>query len=488
MITSVGDFGYDHNWWGSPEYQDNMPVTRGGAPRDARNETGANILGHFAANLAFVSKLYMQFDQTYSEKCLEAARNIYDYVKVNQISTSTSAYSGNNVLNDKTAFAAMALIYATGERKYLDDLCFDTTIGSNASSAYWAGFDGGWFANQSHVFDHEASNTCWASSHVYVLWGFFRLILENQQLCTSLELNENDRLKLIEKTAANLISNISYSTGDQTIDLPAHDFFWIEHAVKYELPWFIMHTNMEWYWNEFQAGNMTDLYCYYDIASRLQGTNLPHLPVTTDWNANEVKEVLVRQFDYMLGVNPWDISMIYGIGAKNLNHPHHRASNPELRNNYFEYNYRHLTGALAGGYIPSTTLYSESAGDYLHTDVSIGSTANLLVPVFGLSSTKSGTGISRNPANKALSQNNCSKVIISRIENGFYIKSNKPVVSAVLYKLSGQVIAKYSCFSRPVETIKVNAGKGKQLFSSGFYFVKVNFMGGGAKVMKFNAF
>jgi hypothetical protein len=55
-----------------------------------------------------------------------------------------------------------------------------------------------------------------------------------------------------------------------------------------------------------------------------------------DWKTKEIKSVLLKQLDYMLGMNPWDVCMIVGIGSKNLNHPYHRASNPELSNKQYE--------------------------------------------------------------------------------------------------------------------------------------------------------
>lgn len=79
--------------------------------------------------------------------------------------------------------------------------------------------------------------------------------------------------------------------------------------------------------------------------------------------------------------------MIGGVGFKNLNHPHHRASNPELPNTQVEYDYRTLVGALIGGYSPTASVYAEHADEYMHSEVGIQSNATLLMPVCGLSST-----------------------------------------------------------------------------------------------------
>ena len=387
MITSVGDFGRDHQWWGRPEYQDNMPVGRGGPPRAARSDPASDVLGDFAADLAFVSKLYRRYDAEYSDRCLQAAIALYEYGKAQQTLATSEAYHGQTTYNDDMAFAALALLWATGERKYLDELCFDPVIGSKASATAFpkALFEGGWFAHYDPLFYHGFANTDWGSTQMYVLWGFFRLVLNDPQFCESLGLTEAQRLALIEKTAYNALTNLSsVALGTQTIEVPSSGI-WVNSIIKYELPWFTMHTQMEWVWNRYQSGNITDMYCYYDIASKIQGMELPYTPASTDWKAQEVKEIMIRQLDYMLGVNPWDISMIYGIGNKNFNHPHHRAANPEGKNvpGAF-YRYRPPVGALQGGYMPGTSLYSEHYDDWFHSETGIDGTTNLMIPVTGL--------------------------------------------------------------------------------------------------------
>lgn len=390
MITSMGGFGNegcgdDHMWWGRPEFQDKMPAARGGPPRCARNEPTTDYLGKYAANLAFVSRLMEPYDAEYAKKCLEAAKAIYDFTLPKLDITNTAAYNGATTANDDAAFGALALLWATGERKYLDDLCYDKTIGTIANEMARL-FDGGLFAQYNLLFSKAVANTDWGSVQTHVLWGFFRLILEDEELCDDLELSEDERLALIEKTVTNLLCNIgSIGAGTERIDLPAINL-WVEPVVKYELPWFVMHTQMEWVWNRYQAGNITDLYYYYDIATRIQGMELPNTPASTDWKAEEVKDVLVRMLDYMLGVNPWDISMIYGVGEKNFNHPHHRAANPEGKNvpGAF-YSYVPPVGALQGGFKPSAAnIYSEHYDEYHNSETGIDGTTNILMPVVGL--------------------------------------------------------------------------------------------------------
>jgi len=385
MITSVGDYGMDHMWWGRPEYQDEMPTERGGPPRAARNEATSDYLGNYAANLAFVSKMYRPYDSTYSNRCLTAAKAIYAFTKGRRDRTNTPAYNGSTNVSDDLAFACLGLLWATGERSYLDELCYDKTIGVNGTDGNKALFEGGWFTYYDRLFSHATTNTDWGSVQAHVLWGFFRLVLNDQTFCESLGLTEEQRLALIEKTVYNLICNLSSAgLGTQTIQLPPTGI-WVESTIRYDKPWFTMFTPMEWVWNRYQSGNITEMFYYYDIASRIQGMELPNTPATTDWKAEEMKTILVRMLDYQLGVNPWDISMIYGVGEKNFNHPHHRAANPEGKNvpGAF-YGYTPPVGALQGGYKPTTTIYDEFWSDYFHSETGIDGTTNIFMPVVGL--------------------------------------------------------------------------------------------------------
>jgi len=59
-----------------------------------------------------------------------------------------------------------------------------------------------------------------------------------------------------------------------------------------------------WMPNRYQCGNITELFCYYDVASKMQGIDLPNSPATTEWKVADVKSILLKQLNYMLGMNP----------------------------------------------------------------------------------------------------------------------------------------------------------------------------------------
>ena len=189
-----------------------------------------------------------------------------------------------------------------------------------------------------------------------------------------------------------MIDNIGWLQGGSAkIDLPSsgtNPQLPGGHTLTYDPLWKInTKADVIWVWNRYIAGNTAEFYFYYDIAKDLQGVTLPHTPASTDWKADEVRQLIVRQMDYMLGVNPWDISMIYGVGAKNFNHPHHRGANPEGTNvpGAF-YKYRPPVGALQGGFPPAggdgTTagVYTEDWEDYTHAESCLDGTTTCSSP------------------------------------------------------------------------------------------------------------
>jgi hypothetical protein len=115
-----------------------------------------------------------------------------------------------------------------------------------------------------------------------------------------------------------------------------------------------MLTDQAWIFNGYQAGNIFEVLAYADVAADIekQGVTLPAM-ASTGLKASEMRQFGINQLNYMLGVNPWDVSFVYGIGDKNDAHPHHRASNPEGKNTPgFNYKYNCPVGALFGGTVP----------------------------------------------------------------------------------------------------------------------------------------
>jgi hypothetical protein len=396
MITSIGAFGGDHGWWGQPQFQDALPPDRGGPVRELRTEVGANIMGRLAAGFAFFSKQYAPFDKPYADRCLAAAKKFYDYGKANfKASGSSGAYPTETSINDDMALAAVALLWATRDTTYKFDLIANPALGKFGNPWFTPGsWPGGWMVNTNTTLQKGGSNTSYANVHTPTLWAFYRLILKDPATAAACGIDAGQRLGIVENVIFNIIDNLGWlQGGSASIDLPgANPQLPGGHALTYDPLWKLnTKADVIWVWNRYIAGNSAEFFCYYDVAKDLQGIALPHTPASVDWKADQVRQLIVRQMDYMLGVNPWDISMIYGVGAKNFNHPHHRGSNPEGTNvpGAF-YKYRPPVGALQGGFPPgggnggAAGLYNEDWEDYTHSESCLDGTTTMLLPVIGL--------------------------------------------------------------------------------------------------------
>ena len=388
MALSVGEFGSDHGWWNRPENQDALPTDtslagtgRGGpAARTVRlGEIGSNVGGETAAGLALVGKLYANYDKAFADSCLKVAEEMYDFAKAlaqgkdsygngkpfknNKLAAgwSTPAYNGNNEFYDEMALASVALLYATGKKEYAKDafgaekLIPEQNSISNAAGS----FEGGWFATPNKGFLKNPKNTNWANSYAFATYALYKLILADKTTATTTYgLSETEWLNAIEDCIASMIYNlgdVSLGNGAKTIELPSGGIGWKSTSVKYDATWYIMQTDQAWQFNSYQAGNIFEVLAYADVAADIaaKGITLPNM-ASPNWKADEMKQLGINQLNYLLGMNPWDISFVYGIGDKNDAHPHHRAANPEGRNADPAYKYRVPVGALFGGIAPGT--------------------------------------------------------------------------------------------------------------------------------------
>jgi hypothetical protein len=379
MPVSVGNFGSDHGWWGRPEAQDYVNVTGRGGPeeRDVRlGELGSNISGMIAAGLAILSKDYAKYDKKFADSCLTVAEKMYDFAKSlaqgkskydgdktfknNKVAAgwSTPAYNGNNEFTDDMALASVALLYATGKEEYADDMIRTKDLYKGQEIGEGAGFfEGGWFATPDKAFLKGAKNTSWANSHSYALYALYKLILSDSKKAKAFGLTEEERLAAIEDCLADMIANLGDMGGSGTasIELPTNKDIWKSNTVKYDPTWYQMETDQTWNYNRYQMGNIFEVLAYAEVAADIekQGIKLPTL-ATTSLKASDMRQLGINQLNYIFGVNPWDISFVYGVGDKNDAHPHHRAANPEGKNiPSLNYKYVCPVGGLLGGLPPS---------------------------------------------------------------------------------------------------------------------------------------
>ena len=394
MALSVGSFGADHGWWGRPENQDKLPVDgsasatdRGGpAARAVRlGEIGSSVAGETAAGLALIAKLfaddYPEY-KSFADSCLLVAKQMYAFGK--DIATgktytnndspivNTPAYSGSTVYHDDLALAAVALLYATRDTSYLYDIVENPALRGGQSKLDFAFgnpqgfFRGGWFTFKQASFFKDGANTDWASTFTYALYSFYKLILKNDSTAASYGISKERRLEYAEDVAYTMSTNVSavsYTDGaTETIVLPKGGGWTSDGSVKYEPMWYTMKTQQPWIYNRYQLGNTIDVLTYADVTKDLEGVALPQSGIQ-NWKSAEMYQLGINQLNYMLGMNPWDISFIYGVGDKNDAHPHHRAANPEGKNMPGAgYPYKVPVGALLGGVRAGTAWDPEGRG------------------------------------------------------------------------------------------------------------------------------
>lgn len=425
MALSVGNFGSDHGWWGRPENQDKLPIDNSAAATDRGGpssrtvrlgEIGANIGGETAAGLAILSKNYREFDAAFADSCLMVAEKMYDFAKALATGKSTydggkpfvnnkeaagwssPAYNGNNEYFDDMALASVALWYATGKKEYADDAIRSRTLGTTVPQSFMENcvgcFEGGWFVTDNKGFLKNNKNTSWANAYAYATYALYKLILaDKNKALTEYGLTEKEWQDAIEDCVMSMIHNLSdVSAGTATITLPSKDpanymiqsIGWKGNSVSYDPLWYSMQTDQTWIYNRYQAGNIFEVLAYADVAKDIQdkGIVLPNLG-SPDWKADEMHQLGINQLNYLLGVNPWDVSYILGIGDKNDNHPHHRAANPEGKNQPgANYKYNPPVGALYGGVTPGLTNSmvpdNKSWEDYHKSETCIDAAATLV--------------------------------------------------------------------------------------------------------------
>ncbi len=378
MPVSVGSFGADHGWWGPPEAQDGTLHDRGGPTSrilrsddhpDSKAELASSAGGNFAAGLALLAKRYSDTtsllvpDTAFAQKCLKVARELYEYGKSKKGNASTMAYSGATKFYDEMGLAAIVLFYATGEKKYLNDAVEESSMASGQTKKDFANadkkgagmFNGGWFAYEEASFLKGTAASDWASLFTSALYAFYKLILETREKAESYGLSDEQRMIYVEDVAFTMAANLGavMSGGSQKIMLPSGQASWVGATVTFDPVWGLTNSvNPEQWWTKYEASNIFELLAYYDVTKDLENVIMPQTGTIQSWKSEEILNLAVQHMNYFLGMNPWDVSLVYGVGDKNHSHPHHRGSNPEGKNvaGFTDtYKYRPPVGGLGPG-------------------------------------------------------------------------------------------------------------------------------------------
>ncbi|MCQ2108166.1 MAG: glycoside hydrolase family 9 protein [Fibrobacter sp.] len=394
MALSVGNFGSDHGWWGRPENQDLLPINGTAAATDRGGpvsrivrlgEVGSNIGSETAAGLAILAKDYAIYDKPFADSCLMVAKKMYEFAKNLKLKEknlgpgtydggkpyknntmadtwSSPAYNGNNESHDDLALAAIALHYATYEdtkdMSYLNDAVEDKQIGVLQESDYGF-FPGGWMAWGRDGMRKSFKNTSWANAYTYALYAFYKLLLKDDATAAKYGISSEKRLDYAARVGLTMGTNLVAMKveGSEKISIPTLNK-WNTETVSFGDLWYNMQTDQTWIYNRYQAGNIFEMLAYADVTKDLELIDLPGGVGIQTWNSERIRQVAINQLNYLLGVNPWDVSYILGIGDKNDAHPHHRAANPEGKNQPgAAYKYNPPVGALYGGVTPGAMDY-----------------------------------------------------------------------------------------------------------------------------------
>jgi len=354
MVTGIGDMAQDHAWWGPPELQD---AARGDASRTLRRELSANVASDAAAGLALLSRSWRSRDAAWSDTALAAARSLYAWAKAHPDSAKGSiSYVAvpRNALPAHLALGAVALAWATGESVYISDLAYDSTLGRNS---FLSGFSRGWLARNGSGGLRGSWPTDWATLSSVTLHAFARLILlDPDEARKAGVVSEEERIRLLSKAAWCLQRNLSDLSvpGRTAFSMPRVDGM-ASGSVVSDSVWGTLLAPADWGASALLAADAAELLRYADVAAALRDGAGGSTLAALDWPVDAATVAAQRNLDWILGLNRWNTGFVAGIGARTLQHPHHRAANPEGAGGELVYQYRTPAGALYGGMGPGAT-------------------------------------------------------------------------------------------------------------------------------------
>ncbi len=396
MYHSVGmGPGQDHQYWGQPEYQDSLSQNFGGAPRPVTSGIGSNVAGGFAATLAFYSWGIRPYNSDYADSLIMAATDIYDNIVMKKRGSSTimpCCYPGGGTSYDEEAMAALALWFATKESRFRFDLLEDSTLYANPYAAFNAGeFPSGLLGKR--PFHHGGWTSDFETLNAFVMYAMAKLVLINEATALEYGLAADVRDSLWEDAILNLKFGISNGSNGTTKIL-ASNFYspqldsLIPVYLNVSPPYNLVFTSIDWGFNRYNLGLVNELFMVWDLTGE-----------------ETYYQIGMDNLNYILGVNPWDVSFLIGAGDRFLNHIHNRSANPDGFNviGGTPYPYRKPTGALMGGNKPSAKL-NDRWLDYTATETCIDFNAQLMIPAQMLASLPdSSLGIKKfTPPNLAL--------------------------------------------------------------------------------------
>ena len=400
MYHTVGMSDWDHRFWDVPEKQDMQDEQHGGPNRLVLKGIGTNVSGVYAATLANVAAAYKFINPQYSKELLDAAETIYAKIvkpsylnydsydgefrcakkglatmyRYNQdgiVFDGKGYYSGMGLCEDDAAAAAVSLWHATGDTTYAYDLYKNPAMNVNEH----AQFDLAFFPKGILAMD-QGFNNSWATDYqnlfAYVLFAMQKLILNDPDYETKFGISKIERDSLSMRVMAAFRKQIeTNSFGDSVaVEYPGSSNKEPREGstkLKVQPPYNLVWTDFDWGVMRYNMGSAVAVFLLYELTKDERYLN-----------------VALDNMYYVLGANPWDISLLLGAGDKNPQHPHNRSANPDGYNaGGIPYQYKCPIGALMGGREPKKPLV-ENWEKYTSTETCIDFSAQFLFPAQSL--------------------------------------------------------------------------------------------------------
>jgi hypothetical protein len=130
----VGDGDVDHNYWGSPEKQTEARKTLFVADS---GKPASDVLGETSAALSLMYLNYKNIDASYANRCLQAAKELYNMGKNNRGCGSGQSYYVSSAYGDDLAWAAVWLYKADGNTQYLNEAKEFVMLNSSSLDDNW---------------------------------------------------------------------------------------------------------------------------------------------------------------------------------------------------------------------------------------------------------------------------------------------------------------------------------------------------------------
>jgi hypothetical protein len=370
MYQEVGVWDNDHQLWDQPERQDAAPVAKGGAPRPVDKGAGAAVAAQYAGSLAFFAKAWYPFDPSFADSCLQAAKTMYSKVVIPNWKTPgfapTAFYITEGRWDDDLAWAATGLWYATGDTSYKFDLMENTTYGNNPGYIYNVEtFKAGFMAmHASKLFSPGGWMMDYQNTFIHPVWALWDLFYKTDAIAAKWGISTTEAQDIRKR----LLKLVGYRYAGESTNSPDGSVYpgtRINIMRPYDLVW----SSVTWGMNRYNMGAVLPIVAYHEMIKQDSAASAQNY-----WN------VVLDNMNYNLGGNPWDISFLMGAGAKNLQHPHNRISNPEGYNaGGIPYAYRSPKGALMGGAIPGQIL-SDEWDKYDVTETCIDFSSQMILP------------------------------------------------------------------------------------------------------------